>query len=144
MVLRVLNYWRHVAGERRYPSVEDLSGDDVPELWENCFILKVKGDGNGSGESVLNYVGKELSMDTGGDLAGQTLSAVPDGTILNGALRHVGQVIEKGVPISMGGEFMNAQGERVLFRCIVLPLSDDDENIDHVFGAANARTVSAG
>jgi hypothetical protein len=140
LVLRVLNYWRHLAGEREFPSVEDIKTDDIPEIWPNCFILD---PADTPDDPVLVEIGEYLEEEFGKDARGKRVSEVVTGTLLAAALGHYRQVAAKKVPISLGGDYINSDGVKVLYRSIILPLSGDGETIDKFFGAANSRSVSA-
>ena len=50
------------------------------------------------------------------------------------------EAVSREVPLSLGGEAESGAGP-ILYRSIVLPLSEDDERIDHLLGAANSRLV---
>ena len=54
---------------------------------------------------------------------------------------YLDQVLAKGVPISHGGEFYQDDGSKILYRSIVLPMSDDGETISGLLCAANCREV---
>ncbi len=43
--------------------------------------------------------------------------------------------------MSHGDEFIKIDGTKVLYRSILLPMSDDGETISGVLGAANCREV---
>jgi hypothetical protein len=45
------------------------------------------------------------------------------------------------VPISRGGEFIKYDGMKVLYRSIILPMSDDGSSVSGLLGAANCREV---
>jgi hypothetical protein len=57
------------------------------------------------------------------------------------AVEYFGEVLEKGTPISRGGEFTKDNGTLVLYRSILLPMSDDGETISGLLGGANCREV---
>lgn len=140
LVLRVLNYWRHLAGEREFPSVEDINAADIPEIWPNCFILDPAGNPE---DPILADIGDLLLAEFGDDAKGKRMSEVVSGTLLSAALGHYRQVASKKVPISLGGDYLNSDGVKVLYRSIILPLSSDGSTVDSFFGAANSRSVSA-
>ncbi len=43
------------------------------------------------------------------------------------------------VPVTMGGSFRNPAGREILYRSVLLPLSDDQRTISAVLGAANCK-----
>ena len=53
-------------------------------------------------------------------------------------------MLSREVPISRGGQFRKYDGTKVLFRSIILPMSDDGDTISGLLGAANCREVQSG
>jgi len=45
------------------------------------------------------------------------------------------------VPISRGGEFVKYDGMKVLYRSIIMPMSDDGVTVSGLLGAASCREV---
>jgi len=138
LVLRLLSYWRDMCGERRYPSFADVDPAAIPDMWEWAFVIEVVGH---EPDPVLRHVGGALADFVHQPLVGLKLSAVPRETLVSYAMSYVQAVIAKGVPISRGGEYVRDGGVRVLYRSIVLPMSDDGATISGLLGAANCREV---
>jgi hypothetical protein len=65
---------------------------------------------------------------------------VPEGTLLEQAVGICDEVLARKVPITRGGEFEHVQGGTVLYRSIILPLSEGQGPIDFLLGAANSKT----
>ena len=63
----------------------------------------------------------------------------PANTLAEQSVGYYREVIEKGVPISRGGEFTKSDGTIVLYRGVILPMSDDGATISGLLGAANCR-----
>ncbi len=53
-------------------------------------------------------------------------------------------VLAKKVPMTTSGEFRHVQGGTVLYRSILLPLSEGRGTIDFLLGAANCRKKDEG
>jgi hypothetical protein len=64
---------------------------------------------------------------------------VPANTLAEQSVSYYREVIERGVPISRGGEFTESDGTKVLYRVVILPMSDDGATISGLLGAANCR-----
>ncbi len=64
----------------------------------------------------------------------------PEGTLLEQAVGIYDEVLARKVPITRGGEFEHVQGGTVLYRSIILPLSEGQGTIDFFLGAANSKT----
>ncbi len=134
LVLRLLDYWRGIAGDRSYPSMNDVHSDDMSDMWPFCFILDV--DDNRK-DPILRYVGKELAECYGETCENLRISELRKDSLLDRATLYVAEALRKGVPISYGDSFKGPNGESVLCRSIMLPLSDNDETISLILGGAN-------
>jgi hypothetical protein len=138
LVLRLLTHWRAICGERDYPSFSEIQPENMPDMWANCFVLEVCGHEE---DPVFRAVGDEIIRYTSGSLVGTPVSAWAPNTLIGAAVSHTRNVLRKGVPMSHGDEFMKVDGTRVLYRSILLPMSDDGETISGLLGAANCREV---
>jgi hypothetical protein len=139
LVLRLLAYWDDLRGEREYPRPDDVDAEAIGDDWAQCFLLRVTAEA--AGQSRLLHVGAGLCADLP-DGAPDILARVPADALLHHAAGFVDRTLEKGVPVSLGGEAELARG-KTLFRTILLPLSTDGTSIDHLLGAANGRPIGA-
>lgn len=137
-VLRLLAHWRNLCGDRRYPSFADLDPAEIPDMWRNCFILELAAD---DGTPVFRAMGDQLSARSDGPLIGRPVSDARDGTLPGVAIGYIDEVLKKSVPVSRGGEFTRQDGTKVLYRSILLPMSDDGETVSGILGAANCREI---
>ena len=76
------------------------------------------------------------------DLVDRFGTDAPEQTLISVTVAYAGEVLRKKVPISRGGEFFKPDGVRVLYRSILLPMSDDGETVSGLLGAANCREVN--
>ncbi len=133
LVLRILDYWEFLRGERRFPSPDDVNPTDLPEDWLNCVLIDTfgpqetwefrhVGEGyNGLGPAVspgVKWISSEKDSFTG-----LTTSYIP-------------KVLERCIPVSISGEIERG-GECIRYRSILLPLSADGEQVTAILGAAN-------
>ncbi|MBK18114.1 MAG: hypothetical protein CMM52_04665 [Rhodospirillaceae bacterium] len=138
LVLRLLNHWREICGEREFPSFAEIEPKDMPDMWHSCFVLEVVGHEN---DPVFRAAGGEILSITPKPLIGTTVSAWRPETLIGVAVSYTADVISKEAPISQGGEFLKIDGTKVLYRSILLPMSDDGNSISGLLGAANCREV---
>lgn len=138
LVLRLLAHWRSLCEERKFPSFADVDPDDIPDIWPFCFVLEVL---DTSDEPVFRAIGGDLAAFTPKELTDRHVSEAPADTLPGVAISYVDEVLDKGVPISRGGDFFKTDGTRVLYRSILLPMSDDGEEISGILGAANCREI---
>ena len=139
LVLRLLAYWDDLRGERDYPRADDVDAAVIGDDWAQCFLLRLDGGPVGGGR--LLHVGTGF-LGARADGPPATLDEVPGHCLLYHAAGFAARTLEKGVPVSLGGEAVLADG-RTLFRSVLLPLSNDGKAIDHLLGAANGRPVEA-
>ena len=139
LVLRLMAYWDDLRGERAYPRADEIDPAAIGDDWPFCCVLALA---EPLQCSTFEYVGLEL-LGAGRPAAGELrLEVVPEDALLRPALGYLSRVLERRVPMSLGGEARLTEGP-ALFRSILLPLSDDGHAIDRVLGAANARLVAA-
>lgn len=137
-VLRLLAHWRNLCGERQYPSFADLDPAEIPDMWQNCFILEISGD---NAVPVFRAMGEGLIENSKGPLLDRPISDALEDTLPGVAISYIDETLEKAVPVSRGGEFVRQDGTKVLYRSILLPMSDDGETISGILGAANCRNI---
>ena len=138
LVLRLLAHWRSLCEEKKFPSFADVVPDEIPDIWPFSFVLEVLDDHQ---EPVFRAVGDELAAFARVSLTGRYVADAPADTLPGVAIAYVDEVLAKAVPISRGGEFHKVNGTKVLYRSILLPMSDDGETISGILGAANCREI---
>jgi hypothetical protein len=138
LVLRLLAYWRDLQREQEYPSCAAIDPDKISDMWRNSFVLETVGNEN---DPLFRTFGDEIAGYCGVNLIGKHVSETPPNTLAAKAVEYFGEVLEKGTPISRGGEFTKDNGTLVLYRSILLPMSDDGETIGGLLGGANCREV---
>ena len=139
LVLRLLKYWRDIGGAEKLPAMADVDTSAIQDMWPHCALLDVTGHER---DPLIRYIGEGLANGCDGGLQGQALSATPAGTLAAHAMSYYAQVLVKQVPITFGGEFLDRDGGKVLYRSIILPLADDGATIDRLLCAANCRVVA--
>ncbi len=134
--IRLLDYWQILRGERPYPAVQDFKFEAVEDLKPHLFLLEFS---DGDIDPVFRYIGDALAEDCGQNLLQKPVSQVPRHTLLTQVTDHYLQVLAHKAPISFEAEYIDAAGDDVLYRSILLPLGSDGETIDCVVGAINRK-----
>lgn len=136
--LRVQQYWLDRCIGARFPRLTEIDGRDLGEDWENCFLLDAQSQ---HPFPMFSYLGPELAKYSGVLLSG---SRDWQSTLLDKVTTGVGKVIESRRPVTFEEELTRYDGARIRFRSVMLPISDDQVEITHVFGAANGRLIEQG
>ncbi|MBT4890208.1 MAG: hypothetical protein HON65_11720 [Rhodospirillales bacterium] len=137
MVHRLLVHWRKASRDESIPlTLEAILNQDLGDITPLIFVLIIP---TGNEEPVFESIGESYLSELNSDLIGQSVSSVPDETLLQKASYYYDRILDKKVPTTLGGEFINAKGETVLYRSIITPLKGDDDNISKLLGAANCK-----
>ncbi len=136
LVLRLLTHWREIAGEREYPSFSELNLDAIPDIWNYSFVLDIAGC---SEDPIFRLAGPGFAAYSPVELRDLPISQAPQDSLVAKSVELAQEVITKQVPISRGGEFVKPDGVKVLYRGIILPMSDDGITVSGLLGAANCR-----
>jgi len=134
LVLRLMAYWDDLRDTREYPRHDEIDPGTIGDDWPNCFLVALREPAD---QSQLSYIGPNLVNDGVPD-GPVSVAELPADALIAHALSPLQRMLSKRIPMSIGGEAEIA-GEAVLYRSILLPLSDDGRSIDHVLGAANGK-----
>ncbi len=136
MAHRLLMRWRDAQKEDEIPSLDALFHMDLKEMLPNIYVLKTPDPGE---DPEFLQVGDAFGEEGGDGLVGMTTAKVPDATLLGQAMRYYKKILGKKVPITLGGEFTKTDGAKILYRSIIVPLSDDGNSVNLMLGAANCK-----
>jgi hypothetical protein len=132
LVLRLLAYWRDLGLDGELPAAHLVQPADIASDWPACFTLDLGGP-----KPVFSYVGETHVAHHGADLGGRPVGEAGPDTLLGCAVEQLNAVLTRKIPITYGGSFTGHDGEPVLYRSILLPLSDDGDEINSILGGAN-------
>jgi hypothetical protein len=136
LVMRVLARWRAIAGGRGLPRRSQIDPRRFGQDWANCLLVDVDPLPR---HSRLAFVGERLRDPTGPAFDRQRLDECLENTLLHSATAQIDRVVAEREPVAEG--VSTHVGAPVLYRSILLPLSEDGRWIDGVLGAANCREV---
>jgi hypothetical protein len=128
LVWRMLRHWKEIARGRRFPSRDEIESWVQCEDGKNCLLIAVEAPIELS-HFVAVGVNLAVALCPADTLAGVLLSKVP-------------RVVSARRGLMIEGT-ANLRGRCILYRSVLLPLSDRGIVIDHVFGATNYRFVLA-
>lgn len=134
--MRLMAFWWDKRADRQFPSAEDFDPKELSDVWMHCFTLEPQEPYEAS---VFRYVGKSLAATSGVGESDFTLDQVPPDSLLGYATRNVPEVLTQQVPVIRSGEFENQDGETVMYRSILLPLSQDQTAVNWVVGGARCK-----
>ncbi len=136
LVLRLLGHWRSLTDDGGFPSFANFDPAAVPDMWDHAFVLDVAGR---FADPLFRITGDAFAAYSPISLTDLPVSQAPRDTVVEKSVKYFQEVLHKQVPITRGGEFLKPGGIRVLYRSIILPMSDDGETVSGLLGAANCR-----
>ncbi len=134
MNIRAFDYWESLLDGRDFPSVGDLDPEAIAPFREYSLLIDFTA---GYEKPVLRYVGSHLRAEA--SLANREMdpNEVPSGTLLSRLTSHYLEILANRAPIGFEAEYESSASERVLYRGILLPLSDDGTTINFIYGVTS-------
>lgn len=134
MNLRAYNYWESLLGGRPFPSVTDLDPVAIEPFAKHSLLIDFT---KGYDAPTLRYIGSALRAESG--INGTTADAhgVPRGTVLSRLTDHYLEILANRAPVGFEAEFTHREGAHILYRGILMPLSDDGEQINFIYGVVS-------
>jgi len=139
MQVRAYNHWASLLEEKTFPSIEDLSPEELTDFGPNSVLLDFTG---GIDDPVVQYLGDRLGEECGAAGPIRTLADVPPRSLLSRITDHYMQILANEAPIGFEAEFVNQRGCSILYRGILLPFSSDGETIDFIYGVINWKEMA--
>ncbi len=133
LIWQLLDYWERKRRDRDFPALDDIDPDEIAELWPYCFILDIE---NFRDVPYFHYLGPKLARYSGVFLSGRHDWSR---TLLKKAVCHYQEALTRRAPVLVEEDLTQYDNKSLLFRSVLLPLSDDGTTINFLFGAANGK-----
>lgn len=138
LVGRALKFWENAREGRKLPSASDLDIGDRPFADDDVMIIDV---GANEFEDRVTSAGTNITAALGRDPTGlNATDALPSSTEMG--LSFCRASIDLKKPMADVGQFFNRNGDEVLYRSILLPVSDDGEQVNRVVLAFSSKVVN--
>lgn len=131
--IRAYRRWASLLHGRACPSIHDMDPASLDS--PHSVLLDLSG---GNDNPLLTKLGRAL-RDECGEAEVQAVRDVPADSLLSRLTSHYPAVLATGEPIAFEGEELGPAGEHILYRAILLPLSDGSDRIDFIAGMLTWR-----
>jgi hypothetical protein len=138
LTTRVLNTWKRLAGGG-FPRRSQIDPRDFGADWSHCLMIDLDPVVS---NSRFSHVGSALRDPTWPTFDRQTVEECLAGTLLELLARKIPQVMARKKPIAMGGSAYH-DNCNILYRTILMPISESAEHIDGILVAIAYREVAA-
>lgn len=130
---RVEKAWRAIAQDR-LPSWADVQNLDLGPDWNFCFAVDMR---LSDGFPYFIFMGDDLCRFSNIYLSGRRWEQ----TLLDLATTKMDEAALSRAPVFYDDAMRLFNRQRIVFRSVLLPLSDNGADVTHVFGAANGKGV---
>jgi hypothetical protein len=137
LTVRVHTAWKKNAGTG-FPRRASIDPRDFGNDWSHCLMIDLDPV---IGRSRFSHVGSALRDPSWPTFDRQSVSECLEGTLLELLARHIPRVVAKRKPASFAGSAQHDEGE-ILYRTILLPLSENGDQVDGILAAIAYREVS--
>jgi hypothetical protein len=137
LTVRVQTAWKKNAGTG-FPRRAQIDPRDFGTDWSHCLMIDLDPV---TSRSRFAHVGSALRDPTWPTFDRQSVSECLEGTLLELLARHIPRVVAKRKPVSFAGSAQHDDSE-ILYRTILLPLSETEDQVDGILAAIAYREVS--
>lgn len=129
---RLRDVWRAKAGDG-LPAWGDFLRDDLGDDWRFCFAVDLR---LSDAQPYFIYIGEALWRFSDVYLAG---GGQWETALIDLAAAKMDEAALTKAPVGYVGNLRLADGQRMVFRSVLLPLADNGVDVTHIIGAANGR-----
>jgi hypothetical protein len=133
-----LYYWDWLRGDRPFPCSDEIDPLLVPGLWGHVFFIDF---GDDLSERIFAYASPTMKQVCGGDPTGQPLAECFPESMRDDMLLFFEVASMMKQPVTQANE-CRADGENmILYRVATMPISDDQVDVNGLFGVFNYKVV---
>lgn len=129
--IQAFNYWHSLLDGREFPAVGDMQPEELDRFRHRSFLIDFP---HGYGRPIMRFIGQEIIDEEGTDYSGRVASDIPGEGLLGRLTVHYMEVLANRSPIGFEAAHDRTDGKVLLYRGILLPLSDDNETVHFILG----------
>lgn len=137
LTIRVLEAWKNLA-DGAPPRRSQIDSKRFEPDWSNCFMVDLDPE---LSHSRFSHVGTSLQNLFSVATERRQLSECRGGTLSMLMTPHMQQVVEKKMPTNSSGS-VRLENQVILYRTVLLPLSETGDQIDGMLVAFNYREIA--
>ena len=134
--MRIHAVWQRIAREG-FPKRSQIDPKAFGADWSNCLIIELD---SGTPQPRFAYRGDSLLDHAFPSFDENCISQRLAETLLTLVGKHIPRVLATRIPLGYGGSALHA-GHDILYRIVLLPLSEDGKRIDGLLAAITYRDV---
>lgn len=119
------------------PSLKDINVSEIEEIWHFSFVINA----TYADDHQMHFFGPKLISVFGEDYSGQRMNEAILDPMLGNTIGFYTKVLQAGEPALEAASFYS-DGNEVRYRSIIVPLSDDGQNINFLMGTTNYKVFT--
>lgn len=127
-------YWRAKCGDRAMPSRDDLDPSEMLGWLSHTLLVDVVYENDRPQDFRFRLVGTDVVERYGKEFTGRTLSALDLDGKSPEILDEYRRTVDRSRPQYFIDEFVQHSGRPMHYERLLMPLSDDGQNINMLFG----------
>lgn len=129
--------WDGLRKSAPMPSIEQLKGIDMSDVWPNCMLIKA-----GTSEGYLfEHMGENIRQAYGRDLTGLTADTARSGFPGSIIFRFLDPTVIRKQPTENSGNFMGGNSYTIIkYRACFLPFGDEEKGVTHILAGLSFKT----
>lgn len=135
---RMIARWSTLSQDGRLPRFDDLDINMFRRDLPHCLTVELAAE---MPDSELIYIGEALRNDEWTPESRQILADYPANSLVYLAAAKIAAMMTKRAPIVFGGTGVR-DIDAILYRAILLPMTDHRNHITHLVGAINCREIT--
>lgn len=134
---RLVNYWQQIKEDRPLPSADAIDSDDIADMWEDCFLVRINVHSDGEITYSYDYVGNALRpvFEEGFGHSAHLVSLPTDKL-----MAMYTEMAMTNLPIVENVEEFFVDGHEMKYRQCLLPMGEEGK-ITHIFGGMRFKYV---
>ncbi len=134
LTMRAYLYWQSLLRGRLFPSVADLDPQAVASFSDQSILLDFT---QGPEAPILRFVGRALREEGGIEQGVLSPVDVPTRSLISRLTAHYMEIHANLSPVGFEAEFESPRDVMTKYRGILLPLSDDGQTINFMYGVVS-------
>ncbi len=136
MVVQKLDAWREARGDDGPLPTKAALEQEFVAVAPSSFVLEISEE---NVEPTFVSVGATITELQGANMVGKPASTAEPESFIGRALQSLPIVLNKKVPATASGDFVQASGQKIIYRSILMPLSAASEKVNIILGAVSFK-----